>query len=273
MQPIERIAYTIRHMRGLQGLNALWNRARPAYRKMLMLTNPKGIARTINGTDFLWLDHELHGISAVYEPDVWRRLMAEVRVNDVVVDVGAYIGLYTLALARRVGSYGHVFAFEPEAVTFHCLKRNVSLNGLTGNITLVPYAVGEMSGFVPFAGGKGSESSIDVSGALTTQEVKIVTLDSFLPERPIDILKIDVEGHEYSVLKGAEGLLRDTRYAPRIICIEMHPYAWEALVTTDRNILDLVQSAGYATFDIEGKPLNCVNKYSEIICIHSTPRS
>jgi len=71
-------------------------------------------------------------------------------------------------------------------------------------------------------------------------------LDEILQDRKIDIIKIDVEGYEAKVLYGAKDLLRRKKDYPRFILIECHPYRWKELGVNSKNIMTLLQDAGYA---------------------------
>jgi FkbM family methyltransferase len=156
----------------------------------------------------------LTGTYAIEEAQTryFRRL---VRPGMVVVDVGANIGYYTLQAASRVGSSGRVHAFEPVAATYARLVRNIRLNGLA-NVVALQSAVGSRRGRerIFLADGSNTASS-RLSGPPPnptgrTEDVEIGTLDDYVAGRRIprvDIVKIDVEGHELAVLQGMERLL------------------------------------------------------------------
>jgi len=130
MHTLERFCTTLRHSRGLRNL---WNQLRaPTYTALLATLAPNGLERVINGADVIRLTPEYRVIAENYEPDVWKRVMDEARIGDVVVDVGANIGLYAIALARRVGTGGRVHAFEPDPANFLTLDRHCRLNGSPG---------------------------------------------------------------------------------------------------------------------------------------------
>jgi FkbM family methyltransferase len=137
----------------------------------------------------------------VYEPEVWQSLMSEVRLGDTVVDIGAFIGLYTLALGRRVGKEGKVVAFEPDSNSFLALQEHIALNHLEDRIRPIRAAVGAITETVSFdaAGITGHVTTLATS---TNSPVECVTLDSVFLEERLDILKIDVEGYEERVLRG-----------------------------------------------------------------------
>jgi FkbM family methyltransferase len=135
------------------------------------------------------------------------------------VDVGANIGYYTLLAARAVGEPGAVYAFEPNGAVRPRLEENLGLNGLLDRVHVRPQAVARASGEIRFYrsttfDNSGLSSILPGAGRSDEAEVvSCVSLDDFaaaLPEgrpRPIDLMKIDVEGAELEVLAGGSGLL------------------------------------------------------------------
>jgi FkbM family methyltransferase len=188
--------------------------------------------------------------------------MDEARIGDVVVDVGANIGLYALALAKRVGTEGRVHAFEPDPANFRALDRHCRLNGVTGQVVLHQAAVAQKDGRVPFETGRGCESRIG-SGA-TAFQIDCVCLDSAFACERVDILKIDVEGFEEVVLRGASQLLGEQKRGPRFIYLEVHPYAWRELGTTADSLLTLLTERGYVVEDSSGQPVKQIQSYGGV---------
>lgn len=134
-------------------------------------------------------------------------LAAVTRPGDCFWDVGAHKGFVTLAAARMVGGSGRVVAFEPAAENLSFLQRHLRWNH-AGNVDVRPLALGSTPGPAPFGGGSSSVAH-RVGAGLETVRVetgkRLVELEG-LPAP--DVLKIDVEGAEAAVLRGAEGLLR-----------------------------------------------------------------
>jgi FkbM family methyltransferase len=269
MHALERIGIAIRHSPWLKRADGLWDGVRPMYDTLLSLTYRNGILRVINGSDAIRLLPHYRGITEVYEPDVWRHLMQCVRPGDVVADVGAYVGLYTLALAQRVGPGGKVIAFEPDPDSFDGLSRHVALNGLTGNVELCRAIVGCEDGVAAFAAGRGSESCMAAADGVYAERlmVRVVRLDSFLRDGRLDVLKIDVEGYEELVLRGARLLLSDPLRKPRAIYIEVHPYAWSSPMTTSESLLALLRGYGYMTYFLTGEVVQKIDRYGEVLAV------
>jgi len=153
------------------------------------------------------------------EPDVVV-LERYVRPGDVVLDVGANVGTYTLALSRLVGPRGRVIAIEPVPGTFGLLASSVAFAGLE-NVTLLNLAGSDRTGpiamTVPrFASGLDNiyQASVSADGG-DALVVHACRLDDVLGELPIAFAKIDVEGHEAQVLAGMFETLRRCR--PRLL--------------------------------------------------------
>ena len=137
-----------------------------------------------------------------------------VTAGDLVVDVGAHYGSYTIALSRIVGDAGQVVAIEPSAKALAALRRNTETNRLS-NVLVVEAGLGEEpTAAVLNLHDDPSRASLNrfADGAGTGQEqIRLVRLDDTLPaERRVAFIKIDVEGYELPALRGAaETLERD----------------------------------------------------------------
>lgn len=148
------------------------------------------------------------------EPGVRRVLQALLPPGGRAADVGANVGLLTLAMARAVGPGGRVWAFEPEARSRRQLEKTLHLNGLA-QVALSEAAVSAEAGRLtfhesPVIGHSSLYALPDVEeAAATLVEVPVVRLDDVVPEdERLDLVKIDVEGAELDVLRGMERLLR-----------------------------------------------------------------
>ena len=171
-----------------------------------------------------WIPYQvfLTGMYAV-EASATRFFHTLLRPGMVVLDVGANIGYYTLQAAVRVGPGGQVHAFEPVAASHARLVQNVRLNELT-NVAAVRAAAGSRrgSGVIHLQtdatrGMRGSRlGRSDATGL--TEAVDVIPLDDYVNESGIpavDVVKIDVEGHELEVLQGMEGIL--ARGSPHVM--------------------------------------------------------
>jgi len=256
VHPAERMARAIRALPGLRRLGFVWDAVRPAYDRLAARLYRGGVEWNINGTDRIVLLPRFRTISENHEPEAWRVIMDAVRPGDTVVDVGASTGMYTLAFARRVGPSGRVIAFEPDPRNFDVLRAHVALNGVEERVETVRAAVGSAPGTLSFSTGKGAFSHVTADPGADAVRVDSVPLDRALAGRKVDLLKIDVEGYEEEVLRGAVELLRDPARAPRFLYLELHYWAWEraGLATTKESVLRLLEECGYRATALDGRP-------------------
>jgi FkbM family methyltransferase len=162
-----------------------------------------------------------------YEPGDSAFIHQQVREADVCVDIGANIGVYTLFLAKKA-SQGVVHAFEPVSLNYHVLTVNVLANKLP-NVILNNCAIGDSNANIEFyvAQDGGFSSAVDTGRKriVDKAQVNMMTLDSYctragLPR--VDVLKVDVEGGEPGVIRGAHDLLSDDKRRPRLIMLELY---------------------------------------------------
>ncbi len=145
-----------------------------------------------------------------YEPPLIRFLQSHHTEGWTCLDVGANVGAVALALAKFVGPAGKVYAFEPGPPNQQRLRNNFALNpALLARTELLECGVGDRPGELWWAEELGNPGNALLS-AKGTHKIPIITLDGFLNERQldrVDFLKIDVEGMELQVMRGAANLL------------------------------------------------------------------
>lgn len=183
---------------------------------------------------------ELRRASTLFtkEPITVALLSEEVREGDVVWDIGANIGLYTIVAAQAVGSSGKVVAFEPMAANFARLIENVTLNRFSDRVSVVSMPLSDTTGVTrlyyddPTAGATGAQINAPIGVSNVTFMPSMVEIKStgtadnlvdgnFLP-RP-HVVKLDVDGHELAILRGMSGVLRQPDLKPRIVLVEVNP--------------------------------------------------
>jgi FkbM family methyltransferase len=147
-----------------------------------------------------------YGEFSVGELEVFAQLVGP---GSLVVEVGANIGAHTVELARLAGADGEVHAFEPQRIVFQALCANLALNQCT-NVFARQCAVGETTGTINVPpldpAVRTNFGGVSLQGVAFGESVPLVTLDSLdLPA--CRLLKVDVEGMEVEVLKGAIGLV------------------------------------------------------------------
>jgi len=185
-----------------------------------------------------------------HEPEVQAALSAIARAADVVYDVGAHIGSLALGAARLVGVNGKVIAFDGDPENVARLQENAARNGLQTTLQIVHAAVWSHTsqhgiGFRRARAGT-SQGGVEALGQRPVLadgeliQVPAITLDSFVAAGgpPPQVIKIDVEGGECEVLRGAANLLRTHR--PALIVEVHHEQA-------DEQIRSLLEELRYAT--------------------------
>jgi FkbM family methyltransferase len=158
--------------------------------------------------------------------------------GDLFVDVGANIGSYTI-WAAELGA--DVVALEPSYDTFALLCENVALNKF--NAELIQAAAGAEAGTAKFTAGLDSINRFDDRGSET---VRVVTLDGILGSRIAAGVKVDVEGFELQVLRGAQCCLRDGRVG--LLQLEWNDQAPIAGRKARTAVADLLYTHGYQLF-------------------------
>ena len=203
---------------------------------------------TIDGVSFeLDLREALH--RAVYldlfSLELRRVVLALLGPGDLFVDVGANFGFWALPAARRGCS---VIAVEPVPPTRARLARNAQRNGLADRIEIVAEAMSDAAGELRLSmpGVESGQASVhaDTGAKLETFAVTARTLDAVLGERHARFLKIDVEGHEPAVLRGASRLLAAQR--ADYVLLEMTTDAMSRAGSSALELTDAMQSHGYA---------------------------
>lgn len=145
-----------------------------------------------------------------YEPMAF--LLHYIRHDDVVYDIGANIGVYSVLLGNKAK---HVISFEPAKDTAEILQENIGINHLT-NVTIVAKGVSDKEETVQFTKNKDSINHIvseEGKQQKNIETIKTVTLDNYVKESYYfpNIVKIDTEGSEGLIIKGAENILSDNR--------------------------------------------------------------
>ena len=153
-----------------------------------------------------------------WEPEVQETVAGLLQPGQVVYDIGASSGFYTLIAARAIGPAGVVVAFEPLPSSAVDLRKNIVLNGLE-NVIVLELAIGDSPGRAVLVEA-GLQAAVAVAAAGVA--VDVVTLDDLVAgERvpPPDLIKMDVEGAELAVLRGATRTLHAHR---PVLLVEVH---------------------------------------------------
>lgn len=170
----------------------------------------------------------------------WRRVL---RPGDLFVDVGANVGSYAI-WAGELGA--DVIALEPAADTFALLLENIALNDY--RVEAIEAAAGAVCGTARFTTGLDSVNRLDPRGCVEAPAVMVdmVTVDSVIGDRSVAGMKVDVEGYEIDVLRGAEQALSEHRIG--LIQLEWNSTSCEAVGADRRPVADLLATHGYRLY-------------------------
>ena len=193
-------------------------------------------------------------INGIHEKLVTNLIKKEIHSGDVVLDIGAHIGYYTLQFANLVGSTGKVYAFEPEPKNFELLKKNVQINK-HDNVVLIQKIVSDKVGIVEFfiskfdsIGNKLFKS--DESGS--SIKVGSTTLDEYFKDlkKKIDFIKMDIQGGEGKATLGMKNLLKENKNLK--IIQQWAPEPLKQNHTNPEDHLKFLQHIGYKFYEIDG---------------------
>ncbi|WP_051971969.1 FkbM family methyltransferase [Massilia sp. 9096] len=180
-----------------------------------------------------------------WENDEVGFMLSCLREGDGVIDAGANVGVFTLQAARAVGGAGRVYAFEPMKKTWQMLERSVLANGFEDRCVLFNEALGEREGGGSFHLSRHATNpgSSYISTADDGERIRIRPIDAIAYARPIRFVKIDVEGFEPHIIRGAARTLAE--HAP-IILTEFFPRSLRAIGgISGPGYIDMLEKLGY----------------------------
>jgi len=194
-------------------------------------------------------------------------LLCNIKQNEIVYDIGANIGLYSLATSKCQPD-ALIYAFEPNPETFAKLKANLALNKTSNNVKPQQVAIGNTDGESSFMISSEQERSSLITSSATfgaaqvkkTVKVTVRTLDSFIDQIPApQHIKIDAEGSEANILEGAAQTIR--RYKP-LLYIEPHSFELEDQIGMILQLLEYEYEnyAGYYICNAIGSPKATITK-------------
>jgi FkbM family methyltransferase len=231
-----------------------WMRRRRSSESILLDNIDRSILMRVDvskamGAAFYWMGY--------HEFKEWSYLNRILTPEMVFLDIGANQGEYSLFAAKRLKS-GRVIAFEPMSFFYHQLNENIDLNKFR-NIEVLNCGLSDRTGAVPIY--MGEENSIGEHEGLATifptkerarfvEEIKLKVFDDItelLKIIRIDVVKIDVEGAELSVLKGMAKALK--KFRP-IVLIEMNDITFKAAGYDSPSILEFFKTINYLPFQV-----------------------
>lgn len=178
-------------------------------------------------------DNQSLSIFGIYEPMETALVKKEIKPNNVVLDIGAFIGYYSLIFARLVGNNGKVFAFELNPTPFSTLKKNIEINNYQNVI-------------------------LENKGASNTDEnlksgEHLVSLNTYFKNKDpkIDFIKMDIEGGEMQALEGMTSLIENNDNIR--IMTEFHPTELKKFGTNPEDYLNQLRNFDFNIYHIDNK--------------------
>lgn len=222
------------------------------YEVIVNMNNPGGGKIICNLDDLIPWNIYLYGRYQI-EKNYEAFLLKTVVGSKVILDIGANIGYYTIQFGRILGKQGVVHSFEPCSYQFDTLERNIKLNDLANVIKnkLIVSDQHDVRKKIFFSGMTNTGSSSLEIETKNFEEVECTTLDRYCEQKnieKIDVVKIDVEGHEMGVLKGMERLLRDGKVIN--LFLEINTHTLSSAGTSAFEIISYLQRFLYKPYSI-----------------------
>lgn len=192
----------------------------------------------------------INGIYEEFETQIVKKIINK---DDVVFDVGANIGYYTLIFARLVSKSEKVFSFEPDPNNFELLKKNVAINGYT-NVELFCKAVSNLNQTTKLfldKTNKGGHTLIDKFEERESIIIESIRLDDYFQDKKIDFIKIDIEGFEFEAIKGMSNLLLNNNHVK--LMTEFNPYLLKKSGVEPIEYLKLLKNLGFSIYNLDKK--------------------
>ncbi len=198
------------------------------------------------------------------EPEIQQALLKYLKKGDVVYDVGANVGFYSVLSAHIVGPEGHVYAFEPFSESAATARHNLALNGFT-NATVIEEAVADVTGTEWFEMDTSPVTfKLGEDRGDKGMNVPVTTIDDFLEcrdVRPPDFIKLDVEGAEKRALLGLKATLGS--HHPTVLC-EVH----YAVTNFQQFVVEELGPLGYRIRNLDGGPIPTGDARFQVLIEH-----
>jgi FkbM family methyltransferase len=225
--------------------------------------NNRAMLQARNGFHYIFdpndLSVSLHLLlRGCHEPENQAIMCNLVERGDRVVIVGSHIGYHDVALAHAVGAAGYLYCFEPNPESFSMLVHNMTMNGFAGRANCIEKAVGERTGNAKYYKLRNDSGGSSVGQVLAcnshkvcgTYDVECTTLDIHLAGK-FGLLKIDAEGSEAAVIRGAKALIASDAFWN--IIIEHNPDYYN--LDLEEEVVWL-REIGYKTKVVGGDPFD-----------------
>ncbi len=194
------------------------------------------------------LNLSINGTYEEYETELMEKI---VKTGDIVLDIGANIGYYTLLFAKLVGKEGKVFAFEPDPANFALLKKNIEANSYA-NVVLVNKGVADRTEKCKLylSEDPGDHQMYDAHDGRKYIEVECTSIDDYFKNnrQKIDFIKMDIQGAEFVA---AQGMLRVLNNNPAVKVIsEFWPAGLTKAGAPPRAYPELFLANGFSLYEI-----------------------
>lgn len=202
----------------------------------------------------------IHGIYEPFETEIVKKV---VKRDDVILDIGANIGYYSLIFAEIVGDQGRVFAFEPSPANFALLSKNIEINNYK-NVTLVQEAVSNKTGkgkLYLCEDNQGDHRIYDSYDGRRSISIETTRLDDYFKnyDGKVDFIKMDIQGAEGGAIQGALSLLRKNKNLK--IITELWPVGLKRCGIDVKEYLKLLIGQGFTLYQInkQDKKIELIN--------------
>ena len=191
----------------------------------------------------------INGSFEEFETETLKKIIKE---GDVVIDIGANIGYYTLLFAKLVGGKGKVFAFEPDPDNFQLLKKNVEINGYQ-NVVLERKALSNKNGKTKLYlcdFNRGAHRIFESELCKKSIEIETVRLDDYFSKlhlnEPISFIKMDTEGSELGVIEGMRSILQENKDMK--IMTEFAPFSIKEYGRKPEELMNVLTENGFKLY-------------------------
>lgn len=199
----------------------------------------------------------------VFEPVQTRKFIKSIKEGDTVFDIGANVGYYTVLASKLVGVKGKVYAVEPDKKNIELLKKNIELNNCL-NVEIVPIALGSENKISYFLSDRANPGESRITQKVTKELVQVKTLDKLVKEKNIkkvDVIKLDVEGGEVDVFRGAKKLVKSSKNLK--IFVECNPKALGNSGEDKIALIAFLKGSGFDISCIFDERTNSLRRFSD----------
>jgi len=275
MNRLERGAARLKYAVGLRDDSKIVAAVRPVYNLFLnSVYGRRGVRRTFGDEEPIRLHPAHRYFRNDYETSLCRYLRSIVGPGDVIFEVGANVGVFTVLLARWVGPAGRVYAFEPSPVARKALHQHLVWNQVADRVVVSPLAVSDIPGrgilYEDNASGLNTLST--VHGLLPNAkpvEIEMTTIDAFCLENRVvpRLIKIDIEGYEFHALRSASGVL--VAHKPTVV-MELHPMLWPEIGISGLEAKRSLEVSQYSIHPLSGQ-VSPVTDYGHVALVPGLP--